>query len=635
MDGIARTPSVARSTVAGTVAAVAVGAFFGARGLAVARQTGFADLTQGFPFGPSQFTVTLVALTGGALLAVVLAGVPAFGRLPGWPVAAVGLALNYLTGELASDHGIGVVPRQPPTTGQVLTVLASALGAGLVLGGALLALSRSARSLRWPLAAGLATGLVLHSAIEDLLRLEAGAGYPDVGRAWPVQVGVTMLVVVVAAVLAHLDRPGPGAPAARPRIGPLVATAVAALVTLGGLVIRWWVVDVFRISQDGLVGPRRERFVEAFAYFSPVAVATVAALVLLGYAYRAGRAPAARWVVLGFAAGPLLLFGLRLSSVGDRAQAYLVVLVGLVAVAAGAALARFTPGLLPWDAAGLLLAALAMPLAAPVVRAELPAAAQVPSLLSALGLGLAVGFGLVLAATAPAGGVPSDVPAAGPAARGAAAGGSEAGGVEAGGVEAGGVEESGRVAGVLALGMAALVLSALALAPSLLRGLSTDRLGEPALTVPVLTGVAALVLVLLFGFGRAVDRIRRDLRAEAALVTAHAPLPPPAAPAPAGAQLSSGPDAAAPARPGADAAGLPTPGSDAARPPVPGADAGGQGAPGTDAVGPDAPGTDAVGPSAPSSGTAGPDAPGSGAVGPSAPSSGAARSAERKDPRTD
>ncbi|WP_433283359.1 hypothetical protein [Micromonospora sp. CA-244673] len=585
MDDIARTPSVVRSTVAGTVAAVAVGAFFGTRGLAVARQTGFADLTQGFPFGPSAFTVTLVALTGGALLAVVLAGVTVFDRLPGWPVVAVGLALDYLAGEFALDHGVGLVPRQPPTTGQVLTVLAGAVGAGLALGGALLALSRPARSLRWPLAAGLAAGLVLHSAVEDLFRLVAGEGHPDGGRAWPAQVGVTVLIAVVAAVLAHLDRPGAGAPPGRPRIGPLVATAVAALVTLGGLVIRWWVVDVFRISQDGLVGPRREQFLESFAYFSPVAVAAVAALVLLGYAYRTGRAVAARWVVLGFAAGPLLLFGLRLTFVGDRAQAYLVVLVGLVAVAAGAALARFTPGLLPWDAAGLLLAALALPLAAPVVRAELPAAGQVPSLLSAIGLGLALGFGLVLAATATNDAATNDAAAEGvtaathshsaPAATAAPAG-----------VASAAVEESGRVAGVLALGMAALVLSALALAAPLLWGWGATRGGGPPLTIPVLTGVAALVLVLLFGFGRAVDRIRRDLRAEAALLTAHAPLPAPAAPTPAGAQPSPGPAPTGPTKPLPDTTGPTKPLPDTTGPTKPGPDAAGDSAPGRAAAGP-------------------------------------------------
>ncbi|WP_262283915.1 hypothetical protein [Micromonospora sp. MA102] len=569
MDDSTRTPSAMRSILAGTVAAVAVGAFFGSRGLTLARQTGFADLTQGFPFGPSAFTVTLVALTGGTLLAVVLAGVAAFGRLPGWPVAVVGLALDYLAGELATDHGVGLVPHQSPTVGQVLTVLAAALGAGLALGGALLAVSRPARSLRWPLVAGLAAGLVLYSAVEDLFRLLTGGDYPDSGgRAWPAQVGVTVLVLVVAAVLAHLDRPA-SAPSGRPRIGPLVATAVAALVTVGGLALRWWVVDVFRVSQDGLVGPRRERFVESFAYFFPVAVATVAALVLLGYAYRTGRAVAARWVVLGFAAGPLLLVGPQLTFLGDRAQAYLVALAGLVAVAAGAALARFTPGLLPWDAAGVLLAALAMPLAAPVVRAELQGTGQVPALLSAVGLGLAVGFGLVLAATSPAAGAPATR--------------ATRGGVPARDVPDGDAED-GRTAGMLALGVAALVLSAVALAPPLVRGLSTDRLGNPALTVPVLAAVAALVLVLLFGFDRAVDRIRRDLRVEAALVTAHAPTP--AAATSPSSQSSSGSDAARPPAPGSEAAGPSGPGPEEAGTSGRGSEGASTSGPGSEEAGP-------------------------------------------------
>ncbi|MET8836780.1 hypothetical protein ABZV78_23080 [Micromonospora sp. NPDC004540] len=98
---------------------------------------------------------------------------------------------------------------------------------------------------------------------------------------------------------------------------------------------------------------------------------------------------------------------------------------------------------------------------------------------------------------------------------------------------------------MLALGTVALVLSALALAPTLLRGWRTDR-GEAALTVPVLAGVAALVLVLLFGFGRAVDRIRRDLRAEAALAAAHASTSAPGTPTPLDPQSAPGSDAAGP-----------------------------------------------------------------------------------------
>ncbi|MEU1843546.1 hypothetical protein [Micromonospora sediminicola] len=505
MDGSTRTPPAA-ATVAGAVAAVAVGAYFGTRGLAVARQAGFADLVQGFPTGSLRLSGTLVALGAGALLAVVLAAVAVADRLPGWPVALAGLALDYLAGEVGLRQGAGLVPQQPPTAEGVLAVLAAAVGAGLALGGALSAVARSAPARRWPVAAALAAGLVVGPGVEDLFRLAAREGVASGGRGWSAQVGVSVLAVVVAAVLSHREsrrpvgtasadpagpptaEPGEPAetgrrPAGRAPIGAVVATAVAAVLTLAGLMTRWWVVDVFRLSPDGLVGPRRARFVESVAYFSPVAVAVVAGLVLVGYAWRIGRVVAARWVVLGFAVGPLLLLGLRLGFVGEQSQAYLVLLAGAAAVVAGATFARLRPGLLPWDAVGLLLAALAVPLAAPTVRAELPGAATlVVSLPSAVGLGLALGFGLVLAAGGP--GDDAD-------------------------------REPGRTAGILALGPAATVLSALALAPTLIRGLGLGPSAGVALTVPVLVAVSALVLVLLFGFGRAVDRIRRDLRAEA------------------------------------------------------------------------------------------------------------------------
>ncbi|WP_174529549.1 hypothetical protein, partial [Micromonospora maritima] len=124
MDGNPRTPSAA-ATVAGAVAAVAVGAYFGTRGLAVARQAGFVDLVQGFPTGSLQLDRTLVALGAGALLAVVLATVAVVDRLPGWPVALTGLALDYLAGEVVLRQGAGLVPQQPPTAEQVLAVLAA------------------------------------------------------------------------------------------------------------------------------------------------------------------------------------------------------------------------------------------------------------------------------------------------------------------------------------------------------------------------------------------------------------------------------------------------------------------------------------------------------------------------------
>ncbi|QLQ37741.1 hypothetical protein [Micromonospora robiginosa] len=480
MDGNTRAPALA----AATVAAFAVGAYFGTRGLAVARQAGFADLVQGFPTGSLRYGVTLVPLVAGGLLAVALVAVAVVDRLPGWPVALAGLALDYLAGGVLLGRGTGIVPQQPPTAAQALTVFAAALGAGLALGGALSALARLGPSRRWPVAAALAAGLVAHPGVEDMFRVAVSDSYEGVGRAWPAQAGVSLAVVAVAAVLAHLARPGGRVSAGPPRFGPAVVTALAAVLTLVGLAARWWVVDVFRLSPDGLAGPRRARFVESVAYFAPVAVAVVVGLVLLGYAYRVGRAVAARWVVLGFAAGPLLFLGLRIGFAGQRSQAYLVVLAGVAAAVAGAVVARLRPGLLPWDAVGLLLAALAVPLAAPAVRAELPGATDLlVSLPAAVGLGLALGFGLALAASGP---------------------------------EAAAEPEPGRTAGILALGAAATALSALTLAPTLLVGLGTVPSGGVALTVPVLVTACAALLVLLHGFGWAVDRLRRDLRAEAA-----------------------------------------------------------------------------------------------------------------------
>ncbi|MFC8846956.1 MULTISPECIES: hypothetical protein [unclassified Micromonospora] len=72
----------------------------------------------------------------------------------------------------------------------------------------------------------------------------------------------------------------------------------------------------------------------------------------------------------------------------------------------------------------------------------------------------------------------------------------------------------GRRLALLVLGPAALVLSAQALAPIAVRSQFDSPFHGPSLTVPVFAGLAALLLVLLFGSGRAVDRLRRDLLAE-------------------------------------------------------------------------------------------------------------------------
>lgn len=483
-----------RSVLVDALAAITVGVVFAVRGLPLAAQSGFADLVQGAP-------VRAAALAS-ALLAVAVAASALLTRLPGWPVAAAGLLLAFLADLVPGADGSALLPTEQASTGQLLAALAGAAGTGLALGGALLAVGQVSRPARWPIAAGLAAGLVLHPVSSGLVHAALPDRYAASGQPSDVQLWIAVLATVFAALVAHrrsIDAPSAGAVRLRP--GPVIVVAVAALLTLLGLLLRWWVVQQFRLSPDGFAGPRRERAVEAFAHFSTVAVAMVVGLVLLGYAYRAGRAVGARWVVLCVAAGPISLFGLRLDFASSPQRAYLVTVAGVVALTAGAALARYAARLLPWDAFGVALAAVALPLASPVVRVELPSSETVQPVLTAIGLGLALGFGLAFAATGSPG--PDDG------------------------------DDACRPVGLLVLGPAGWVLSAQALAPVVVRAQFDGPYQGPSLTIPVFAGVAALVLVLFFGFGRVVDRIRRDLRADAAMPSSFPSQTTTAAPAPA------------------------------------------------------------------------------------------------------
>ncbi|WP_433344619.1 hypothetical protein [Micromonospora sp. CA-111912] len=493
------------TTLVDAAAALAVGAVFAARELPLVAQSGFTELVRdGQPLRPAAFACVVVAV------AVALAALlPA---LPGWPVAAGGLALTFLT-ELAVEGGVHLLPTSTPSPGLVLAALAGAAGMGLALGAALLAVGQASRPGRRLVAAGLATGLVLHpvgSALSYavLPTTESDVVRPDAQLWLPVA-----LTVAAAAVARRRARPGRPARPGRFRPGPLLVVGAAALLTLVGLTLRWWIVRLFQLSPDGLAGPRRERAVEAFGHAATVVLAVVVALTLLWYAYRVGRAVGARWVVLCAAVGPIALYGVPLSFTAAPGRAFLVTAVGVAALAAGAALARHAARLLPWDALGLLVAAVALPLAAPAVRSELPSVDTVRPLLTVLGLGLALGFGLAFAATASTGSAPAKVAPVAPAPTPAAPA-SDAPTPPAG-PSVTRPDIGGRVA-LLVLGPAALVLSGQALAPVVARAQFDGPYQAPSLTVPVFAGVAALLLALLFGFGRAVDRLRQDLRAEAA-----------------------------------------------------------------------------------------------------------------------
>ena len=69
---------------------------------------------------------------------------------------------------------------------------------------------------------------------------------------------------------------------------------------------------------------------------------------------------------------------------------------------------------------------------------------------------------------------------------------------------------------VVLLGFATLILTAPALVNLVLEvTMSAAYSGTPLLLLPGLMVAAALVLLALFGYGRGVDRVRRDIQAEA------------------------------------------------------------------------------------------------------------------------
>ncbi|MFG3599908.1 hypothetical protein [Micromonospora chersina] len=518
-------PRAAWLDLVGLVAAVAVGLVVAARGFPLALFAAFTDLLLRGPMGPGVYAAAVVAMA---------IAVPALlPRLPGWPVAAAGLAVVLVADLADADVTKVLLPIEQGTTGEVALALAVTAGLGLALGGVLLALAQASPVARWWVGAGLSAGLVLHPVGSELFHAvlprraehpsSAPAGQRGIGNDVDVEVWLALGLVVVAAVVAYVRRSGHGrAGSARVRPGPpLVVVAVAALFLLG-LGLRMGTLREPGLSSAGRPG------VESFAQVSAVVLAVVVALLLTTYAYRLGRAPAARWVVLGAAAAPVAAFQVPFAGPSSGTGTSLVLLFGILAVAGGALAGRHAARMLPWDAIGLVVAAAAGPLAWPEVRAELPSADTVGPVLVAVGLGLAFGSGIALVtasagtppigqggtASGPADGGPADgdapaatdVPAAAPA---VAPEGEPAGGRTG--------QWVGDLAGVLVLGPAALMLCASALAPvvvtSHVRGLMEE---DPSLTLPLFTSVGAVLLVLLFGFARAVDRARPGPRAEAA-----------------------------------------------------------------------------------------------------------------------
>ncbi|GGS07699.1 hypothetical protein GCM10010169_60710 [Micromonospora fulviviridis] len=515
-------PRAAWPDLVGVVAAAAVGLVVAARGFPLALFAAFTDLLAHGPMGWGVYAA--------AVLAVAIAVPALLPRLPGWPVAAAGLAV-FLAADLTEADVMmkALLPIEVGTTREVAIALAATAGLGLALGGVLLALVQAAPAAMWWVGVGLSAGLVLHPVGSELFRavLPRRAEHPSfapaqrgIVNAIDVEVWLALGLVVVAAVVAYVRRSGYGPVAsARFRPGaPVAVIAVAALLLLG-FALRSATIRELRLGSDEMAG--QDATIESFAQVSAVVLAVVVALLLTAYAYRLGRAPAARWVVLGAAAAPVAVFEFPYDGPSSGTRTSLVLLFGILAVAGGALAARHAARMLPWDAIGLVVVAAASPLAWPEVRAELPSADTVGAVLVAVGLGLAFGAGIVLV-TDPAG-----TPPIGPAATvDGRTGGDSAAGPAVADTPAvalvddptgGRTRHGSNLAGVLVLGPAALMLCASALAPVVLRSQVGGLMEEdPSLTVPLFTTVGAVLLVLLFGFARAAGRLRLDPRAEAA-----------------------------------------------------------------------------------------------------------------------
>ncbi|MGK5742730.1 hypothetical protein [Micromonospora sp. URMC 103] len=459
------------------LAAFAVGVVFAARGMPLVAVSGFSELI-------ANASVAAVA-PACALLAVAVAAAALAPRLPGWWLVGGALALLLVADRLPGGGGSGLMPPSGEyATGEVAAALAAAVGVGFALGGVLLALGQVPRTVRWLPAGGLAAGLVLHPVSTAAITSQLPARYAGTLLPAQVQLWAAVPVVLLAGLLAYrrsIDVPSPAPGRSRP--APVVLVGVAAALTLAGLAGRSWLVRALRLDPDGFSSHRRTVVVEAISHYSLVVIAVAVAVVLLASAYRAGGVVAARWVAVGAGAGPLLLTGFPLGGTSSPSRMFLVVVAGAAALTTGALLARSAVSP-PGDAIGLLVAAVAAPLASPMVGPELPWAVTAHPVLVTLGLGLALGFGLSHTATAVG---PPEIGRGGP----------------------GPGPETGRLVGLLALGPAALLLSAVALAPVVLHSQMDTPYREPLVTVPAFAAGAAVLAALLFGLQRAVERLLR------------------------------------------------------------------------------------------------------------------------------
>lgn len=392
---------------------------------------------------------------------------PALGRAGGWPITAAGLAVSTLVIQTALPG-----TRGDQALGWFLVVLA---GFAVAVGGLLVAAAQAPTAERIAIAGGVAIGFADERYYLQLLLSEPPSS--AVTRMAPYY--LIIVLAMIAAALASLR----GARAAEPQPGPGTMVAVLVVVAVSGLVqlghyLRQLIVDEYRLSPDGLASQRRIDAVESFSQYSAIALAAGAGLVLLWLGFRRGKADLARWVALGFAlAGPgvVVVFGFYYSGPTDPSG---LALTALLAIAAGIVLALRADRLFAWETLGITAAAIGMMVGS--VSYRLGGTSSVfAALLITGGFAFAFGFGLIRAMRTTTG-------------------------------------TPGQIALSLSLGLVAFLTTADALAPVAWAMRSSSGFEGFRLTVPFVSLAGAAVILLLFGFRRAVDRVRREIREQAA-----------------------------------------------------------------------------------------------------------------------
>jgi hypothetical protein len=409
------------------------------------------------------------------LPAAIVATRPALGRA-GWSLVAAGLGVSTLViqTELVGTRGEADLV-------WLVVVIAGLAGA---LGAVMVAAEQAGTAERIAIAAGVAFGFAAQRY--DLWLYQLGPSPSTTTRMLPFYLAVAAALAAAAIAFTRprttgtIDAP----PQALATFGPvLIAVAVAGMIQLGHY-LRQAVVEEFRLSPDGLASQRRIDTVSAFAEFSAIALAAVAGLILFWLGWRRGKADLARWVVLGFAlGGPSLTLVIGFQS-GGTAGVTWAALTALGCAAAGVALAWYADRLFPWDALGVAVTALGMIVGSVAYRVG-PPTAGVAYLMITGGFALALAAGLTRAVR---------TTTATTATKGLAV---------------------GQAAISLALGFVALLATADAIEPATWILLVSNGFDGFQLGAPITSLVAAGILVVLFGFRRTVDRVRREIMEQA------------------------------------------------------------------------------------------------------------------------